>query len=84
MLDHWKEITFIKIFVTLMLVETACCYDLTQNSYTLGNGPGFGTNDASVGTGFASRPWLPPEKSLIIKTRFKLDETIITTQVILF
>jgi hypothetical protein len=29
-------------------------YDLTQNnndSYTLGNGPGFTTNDASVSTG---------------------------------
>jgi hypothetical protein len=34
-------------------------YDLTQNnndSYTLGNGPGFSTNDASVSTGLRKMP----------------------------
>jgi hypothetical protein len=34
-------------------------YDLTQNnndSYTLGNGPGFSTNDASVSTDCAKMP----------------------------
>jgi hypothetical protein len=53
--DRIGRNNFIKSAVTFDVGKDLLLnYDLTQNnndSYTLGNGPGFSTNDASVSTG---------------------------------
>jgi hypothetical protein len=54
-------------------------YDLTQNnndSYTLGNGPGFSTNDASVSTGLRQDAVVTHQKKFekhSQKTEFKFN-----------
>jgi hypothetical protein len=52
-------------------------YDLTQNnndSYTLGNGPGFSTNDASVSTGLPRCSYLSEKfDNTSKKLEFKLN-----------
>jgi hypothetical protein len=67
--DRIGRNNFIKSAVTFDVGKDRLLnYDLTQNnndSYTLGNGPGFSTNDASVSTGLRQTV-VTYQKSLII------------------